>query len=108
MTTQILDFSRQSILDRQSIDLVPFLESFATLLGRTLPENIEIELDHEADSYVIMVDSGRIQQALMNLVLNSRDAMPDGGWIRLGIETIDYEPEEERPITELGEVDWVR
>lgn len=76
---QILDFSRRSVLERQPMDLLPFVKEQAKLLRRTLPENIRIELDCQEDTYTIEADPTRIQQILMNLTVNARDAMPDGG-----------------------------
>ncbi len=76
---QILDFSRRSVLERQPMDLLPFLKEQAKLLRRTLAENIHIELDCQEGTYTIEADPTRIQQIMMNLTVNARDAMPDGG-----------------------------
>lgn len=79
---QILDFSRRSVLERQPLDLLPLLKEQCKLLERTLPENIEISLDYEPAEYIINADLTRIQQVLMNLAVNARDAMPKGGELR--------------------------
>ncbi len=94
---QILDFSRRSILERQPLDLVPLLKEQAKLLERTLPESIELMLEHNEDkhasSFVINADPTRIQQAITNLVVNARDAMPGGGSLRIGLDrTADLPP----------------
>ncbi len=89
---QILDFSRRSILERQPLDLVPLLKEQAKLLERTLPESIELMLEHNEDkhasSFVINADPTRIQQAITNLVVNARDAMPGGGSFHIGLDRI--------------------
>ena len=76
---QILDFSRKSVLERQPMDLLPFLKEQVKMLERTLPENIKITLDADPDQYIVEADPTRMQQAILNLAVNARDAMPDGG-----------------------------
>jgi PAS domain S-box-containing protein len=84
---QILDFSRRSMLERQPLDLLPLLKEQVKLLERTLPESISIGLVYGRDEYMINADPTRIQQAIMNLALNARDAMTsassDFGELRL-------------------------
>lgn len=82
---QILDFSRRSVLERQPLDLLPLLKEQCKLLERTLPENIEISLDYEPAEYIVNADPTRMQQILMNLAVNARDAMPEGGKLRFSL-----------------------
>ncbi|HNT77983.1 MAG TPA: ATP-binding protein, partial [Anaerolineae bacterium] len=82
---QILDFSRKSILERQALDLVPLFKEQIKLFHRTLPENIKITFAAEADSCVVYADPTRMQQMLMNLVVNARDAMPEGGELHVSL-----------------------
>lgn len=77
---QIVDFSRRSVLERRPLDLLLFLKETVTLLERTLPESISIELAYGEDEYTVGADPTRMQQAIMNLATNARDAMlPQGG-----------------------------
>jgi CheY-like chemotaxis protein len=83
---QILDFSRRAVFERQPVDLLPLLQEQVKLLERTLPENIEISLRcrfeskvGQSDDYTVNADPTRIQQVIMNLAVNARDAMPAGG-----------------------------
>ncbi|MFP4396255.1 MAG: PAS domain S-box protein, partial [Anaerolineales bacterium] len=77
---QILDFGRQAVLERQPIDLASFLKEVVKLLERTLPENIKVKLNFGQGEYTINADPTRMQQAIMNLAINARDAMrPQGG-----------------------------
>ena len=109
LTSQILDFGRKSVLDRQLIDMRPFLEEFVRLLRRTLPEYIEVELTHEEEEdYLVTADATRLQQALMNLALNARDAMPKGGRIRIGLGHLDFLPQEQKPVPDLAAGEWVK
>jgi CheY-like chemotaxis protein len=66
------------------MDLLPFIKEQVKLLERTLPESIQIDMDYHHGEYMIEADPTRLQQALMNLAFNARDAMPEGG--RLHIE----------------------
>jgi len=89
---QILDFSRRAVLERRPLDLSPLLKEHVELLKRTLPENIQIVLAYGPDEYTVNADPTRAQQALMNLAVNARDAMPEGGNLRIGLERIRVQP----------------
>ncbi len=108
LTQQILDFSRQAILDRQPMPLIPFLKELFNLLERILPENILLNLLFGKDEYNIYADPTRIQQAIMNLALNARDAMLDGGEFRVVLARINVEESGERPFPDLTPGDWAQ
>ncbi len=108
LTGQILDFSRTSVIERRALDLVPFLKELIKLLKRTLPENIELELVYGHDDYTVNADPTRIQQVVMNLVVNARDAMPEGGEMRIGLERILVGPGEPPPLPEMEPGEWVQ
>jgi two-component system cell cycle sensor histidine kinase/response regulator CckA len=83
---QILDFSRRTMLERHPMDLLPFLKEQVKLLERTLPENIKIEFDYKQGTFIIDADLTRMQQAIMNLAVNARDAMPEGGKLQIALD----------------------
>lgn len=83
LVEQILDFSRRSSMERIPLDIVPFVKEMVKLWQRTLPEHIRIEMICESQSLTVRADPARLQQALMNIVINARDAMPNGGLLRL-------------------------
>jgi CheY-like chemotaxis protein len=83
---QILDFSRRTMLERHPMDLLPFLKEQVKLLERTLPENIKIDLGYKPGAFIIEADLTRMQQAIMNLAVNARDAMPEGGKLQISLE----------------------
>jgi PAS domain S-box-containing protein len=99
---QILDFSRRAVLERRTMELAQFLDGQVKLLSRTLPENIEISLVHLSGSYTVLADPTRMQQVIMNLVVNARDAMPKGGLLRLSLSRQSTPP---RP--ELADGSWI-
>ena len=108
LTQQILDFSRRSVLERRPLDLLPFLKELAKLLESTLPENIKIVLAYGPDEYTVNADPTRVQQAMMNLALNARDAMLEGGELRIGLERIRIKDSQEAPLLEMEAGEWVQ
>lgn len=109
---QILDFSRRSVLERRPVDLLSLVKEQVKLLERTLPENIEICLVCEADDQVTLfavnADPTRMQQMIMNLAVNARDAMPEGGKLSIGLDRIQFESVEEAPLPGMLPGEWVR
>lgn len=85
LVQQILDFGRRAVLERQPLMLDSFLKEVVKLLQRTLPENIQIDLTLDAGEHLILADPTRIQQVVVNLALNARDAMPNGGKLHISL-----------------------
>ena len=83
LTQQLLAFSRRQILQPRSIDLNDSLRHVHTMLRRLVHDNIVIMLDLDPRIERVKVDPGRLDQVVVNLVLNSADAMPKGGTISL-------------------------
>ncbi|HNT77185.1 MAG TPA: PAS domain S-box protein [Anaerolineae bacterium] len=108
LITQILDFSRRAVLDRQPLDLTPLLKEQVKLWERTLPETIHITLTGGEADYTVNADPTRIQQVLMNLVVNARDAMPDGGHLRIGLARLQVSEARRAPLPELSAGEWVQ
>jgi two-component system cell cycle sensor histidine kinase/response regulator CckA len=104
---QILDFSRRSVLERQPLDLEPLLKEQIKLLQRTLPESITVRLSYGTHEYTVNADPTRIQQAIMNLALNARDAMPSGGQLRIALKRVSLSGNEPAPLPGMGPGDWV-
>ncbi len=85
LVRQLLAFSRQQTLQPRVIDITDVLVELSHLLRRLIGENIELELVHGPDLGLVKVDQGQLEQVVINLAVNARDAMPNGG--RLMIRT---------------------
>ena len=85
LTRQLLSVSRQQILRMTDLDLNVVVESVLQMLQRALGEHIEVQCDYHPKPLMIRADQGMMDQILLNLTVNARDAMPRGG--RLTIKT---------------------
>jgi PAS domain S-box-containing protein len=93
MVKQLLAFSRKDQTQKSSLWLHPYLKEIVKLLERMIPETIEINLRLNSESVAVEADPAQLQQVVMNLAVNARDAMPEGGW--LDIETALVQVDEE-------------
>ncbi|MNF22158.1 Blue-light-activated protein [compost metagenome] len=85
LTHRLLAFSRRQSLDSQPVEMNPLITAMGELLQRSLDESIELQLNLGEDLWVAEADPHQVESALLNLVINARDAMPNGG--RLLVET---------------------
>jgi len=85
MTARLLAFSRRQALEPRVTDLNRLVGAMSELLGHTLGENIQVEIVQAAGLWRTSVDPNQLESALLNLAINARDAMPEGG--KLTIET---------------------
>jgi signal transduction histidine kinase len=105
---QILDFSRQSMLERQPLDLLSLVKEQVKLLERTLPESIAPRLEYLPGQYTVSADPTRMQQIVMNLAINARDAMPRGGELVFELAHLTVEKGKSPLIPELTPGAWIR
>jgi PAS domain S-box-containing protein len=83
LTRQLLAFGRRQVLTPRPVDLDRALLELEALLVRVLPESIELRLDLRAEGAVVEIDPAQLEQVVINLVVNARDALPAGGEIAL-------------------------
>lgn len=95
MTRQLLSFARRQRLDPQPLDVNERLANLVPVLGRAFPENVRVDLDL-GDVPPILVDRAELEAALLNLAINARDAMPNGGTLRFETRPAALEPPAER------------
>jgi signal transduction histidine kinase/CheY-like chemotaxis protein len=100
LTLQLLAFSRQQVLEPQVVDLNASLSGLERMLKRVLGEDIELCLVLSENLGHVRVDPGQIEQVMLNMVINARDAMPTGG--TLSIETSNFELDEVHAREHLG------
>ncbi len=96
LTAKLLAFSRRQTLRPAPINIPELLVAFRDLLARTLGAGIEIRVKSDAGLPLVLADGGQLETALLNLAVNSRDAMPDGG--TLLIEAVDVNLEQDSGI----------
>ncbi len=88
LTQRLLTFSRKQHTELSPVDLNAIVERIDTLLGRLIGEDIEIRLHLHPTGLSVQADAGQLEQVLMNLVTNARDAMPHGGLLSVATEVI--------------------
>jgi two-component system NtrC family sensor kinase len=79
LTRQLLAFSRRQPLNPQTLDINPILETAQSWIARGMTESIQIGFDLAHDLWAVRLDPGEFEAALLNLAVNARDAMPNGG-----------------------------
>src|SRR4051794_24531808 len=94
-------------MERHSLDLGSFLKGLVKLWERVLPETIAISLSAETQPYTVNVDPTRLQQALMNLVVNAKDAMPAGGTLTLRLVRKRISAEQKPPLPGMPPGHWI-
>ncbi len=83
MTQKLLAFSRRQIIEPELINANTLLQGLKLMINRLLPENIEVIFDLDDKNLIVMADSGQLEQVVINLVVNARDAMPSGGTLHI-------------------------
>jgi len=88
LVEQMLDFGRQSVIEREALEMGASLTKSAVLLEHTIPADVTLVTEVEPGDHIVMADPSRVQQAVLNLALNARDAMPDGGRLRIALSSV--------------------
>ena len=88
LTRQLLAFSRRQVLQPKSLRLPEVVENIGKMLRRLIGEDIEFVIEASPDPWTVRADPSQMEQILMNLVVNARDAMPRGGKLRISTGTV--------------------
>jgi len=87
LTRQLLIFGRQQILEPRVVDVGDVVTGLEHMLRRIIGEDIELTVVRDSRSAPVLIDPGQLEQVIMNLVVNARDALPEGGQLRIEIGT---------------------
>ncbi|MDN4473000.1 hybrid sensor histidine kinase/response regulator [Demequina zhanjiangensis] len=101
LTSRMLAFSRRQALEPQAVDLELRLGDLEPMLHRALGETIELHVAPDPGLPAVMVDPVQLENALLNLVINARDAMPDGGRLSIGAEETELDAAYARAHTDV-------
>jgi PAS domain S-box-containing protein len=89
LTQQLLAFSRRQVLQLKALDLDAVLTEVAKMLDRLIPANIELKILPAASPNRVKADPGQMEQVILNLAVNARDAMPQGGQLTIGTRNVE-------------------
>lgn len=91
LTARLLAFSRRQSLDAKTVDITALLTSFEPLLLRSIREDIALRIAHAPHLPAARVDANQLENAVLNLVVNARDAMPKGGELTIETRAVTFE-----------------
>jgi len=101
LTRQLLAFSRKQVIRPRVINLDRLLTDFEKMLRRLIREDIEVKRDLTPELWSVQADPDQVEQVIMNLVLNARDAMPKGGVLTFGTSNVELGEQEVRGSLDL-------
>jgi PAS domain S-box-containing protein len=107
LTRQLLAFSRKQMLELKAVAVGEVLRGAERMLRRILGENIQIEVSVAEDLALVRADAGQLEQVLVNLAINARDAMPGGGRLGLSLRNVVLDDAAAAPHPELHPGRWV-
>lgn len=90
LTSQLLAFSRKQLLQPKVLDLTSVLTGVGKMLARLLSESIELKIESDPALAKVKIDRSQIEQAILNLAVNARDAMPNGGTLTIHAQNIHF------------------
>ena len=105
LTQQLLAFSRKQVLEAKILDLNSVVTDFEKMLRRMIGEDIELKIIPCSDLGTVKADRGQIEQVIMNLAVNARDAMPRGGLLKIETANVELRKQDviDRPYVVPGE-----
>ncbi len=108
LTRQLLAFARKQVIQLQNVNANQLVADVERLLGRLLGEQIELVCETAEGSLPVKADRGQLEQVLMNLAVNARDAMPGGGTLRIETASVTLDEKQAAAHAGLPAGDYVR
>ncbi len=108
LTHQLLAFARREVVRPEIVDVNDVVGDIEQLLRRTLGEHVELHSSLAGELHPVLIDPGQLEQILVNLAVNARDAMPDGGTLRLDTANMQVDEEYAAARPELSPGAYVR
>jgi len=91
LTHQLLAFARRDVVQSEIVDVNKVVNDVEQLLLRTLGEHVQLVSSLAADLWPVLIDPGQLEQIIVNLAVNARDAMPDGGTLRIDTANVEVD-----------------
>ncbi len=108
LTQKLLAFSRRQVLQADHVDFASTLDSLVTLIRRVIGEHVTVTTQADPDLWPILADPVQVEQSIVNLAINARDAMPDGGTLQITAQNAPRPRGERRPDGEVKPGDYVQ
>jgi PAS domain S-box-containing protein len=108
LTHQLLAFARREVVQPEVVNVNDIVRDIEQLLRRTLGEHVELHSSLNADLHPVLIDPGQVEQILVNLAINARDAMLDGGILRIDTANLDVDAAYAASRLELSPGSYVR
>lgn len=107
LTQRLLAFSRQKPLEVSDTSVAETVNQLLPMIERTIGEHIRVEFTRPAETWLAEIDASQLENALLNLAINARDAMPDGGMISIELDNVDISEVDSRRQSELDAGQYV-
>lgn len=98
LTQQLLTFSRKQVIKQSPVNVEDMIRESTEMMSSALGEEIKLELDLKSSKSFVKTDPGQIQQIIINLIMNAKDAMPDGGKLKISTDTLFLNPQNARQL----------
>ena len=102
LTHRLLAFARRQALNPKPVDVNALITSMEDLIDRTIGSHIALRKELDPGDWVTLCDANQLENALLNLCINARDAMPDGGVLTIATTREELHPDDARPVGEAG------
>src|SRR5687768_6142583 len=108
LTQKLLAFSRRQVLQTNQVDFAAMLDNLVVLIRRVIGENITVTTHADANLWQILADPVQVEQSIVNLAINARDAMPNGGTLQIAARNVARPKGEQRPEGDVKPGEYVQ